>query len=284
MKLPAGATTSNATLANLVRDLNAAMAVDIGDGTLLSQLIVAQAVEGHIRLAALDTSTQSLSVSGGTTLGFTATQAEDNNPANSVLGLGISRAASANLRVGSVQDLVTVLNEVMPTTTTLAYDSEIKRVTFGLNLDKTYTQSIDLDFSKAIDLGFADLNLAGGADATFEATAALDLNVGLDLGRAGSGQALSASTPLSSLGGGQGVAFQVAVTGDAAPNTAAATPPINLVFDIHRFGVTASETFTVTLTAAELSDNFTVEDLAFDIGDVLTSQSQPIRRRSAAAS
>ena len=277
VKLPAAATTSNATLANLVRDLNAAMAVDIGDGTLLSQLIVAQAVEGHIRLAALNTSLESLSVSGGTSLGFAATQAEDDNPANSALGLGTSRAASAKLRVGSVQDLVAVLNEVMPTTTMLAYDSVNNRVKFGLNLNKTYSQSIDLDFSKAINLGFADLNLAGGAEATFEATAALNLNVGLDLERAGSGQALSTSTPLSSLGGGRGVALQVAVTGAAAPNTAAATPPINLVFDVHRFGVAVPETVTVTLTAAELSDNFTVEDLAFDIGDVLMSQSQPIR-------
>ena len=278
--LPIDVTQGNTSLSDLVRDLNAAMEVNVDDDTLLSDLFVALVEGENIRIAAVDSTATSISISGGENLGFGTDQTADDNPAASVLGLGVSTGALAELRIDTIGDMIDVLNEIMPTATTLAYDAANDRVTFNLNLEETFSETIDLNFARAIDLGFGDLNLAGGADAIFEVTAGIDLAVGLDLTRAGSGQSVSGTTLLSSLGD-SGVSLKVGVT-----STNVADPTVDtLQVEIKRFGQAAS-TVDIQLDADDFSDNDTfasgsgnaaAADLAFDIRDQFAAQGIAVR-------
>ena len=265
----ASSTTSNFRLADLVRDLNAAMSeVAIGDD-LLGEVFFAHEVDGAIRVSATDSTATSISIRGGEALGFSAEQIADNNSASSELGVGDSLSAIAELEIADYTALVNLINANTPSNTTLTMDTVNNRVTFNLKFEQAFTESIGLDFSDSLSLGFADLNLAGGANADFSVTAGVDLAVGFDLDRAGSGDVIAASDSLAGIG--DGVPIKVALTSSAA----ALANPETLSFQIKRFGQ-AAETVNVTLSAADLADNFAPIDLAFDLADKLKSLGQPI--------
>ncbi|MEZ6133641.1 MAG: Ig-like domain-containing protein [Pirellulaceae bacterium] len=266
----AAATESNTSLDDLIRDINAAMAVALTDRSLLNELFFATAAAGRIRIAAADSTAVSISISGGEALGFAVVQSADVNPAASDLGLGLSQSANARLAITGIPDLVALLNSIMPVETTLGYNEDTHAVTFNLNLEAIYEREIDLDFSKALDLGFADLNLVGSADAIFQARAGIDLTVGLDLIRDGAGETIHANKKLSELR--NEVAFKVAVTSAGA----ASSSPGTLSIAVKRFDQ-AAETVTIVLDEATVGDNVNAEDLAFDLSDALQAEGVGIR-------
>ena len=265
-------TESNTGLGDLVRDINAAMnardadgnpLVDIGDQTALGAVLIAHAVDGAIRFSAVDATAESIVIDGAADLGFEDGQAIDANAAASALGIGDALSATAELAINDFDELIDRLNSVMPVATTLGYDAVNNQATFGLNFEQEYQQEIDLDFFQP--LGFADLNIAGRADASVTATAGVNLAVGIDLTRAGMGESIDGATQLSELG--KGLVFNVtAVSSEDATSTAG-----TLIFELDRFDG-SSETVSVALGANELDDNFTAEDLVFDLNDYFSAQ------------
>ncbi|MEM8912146.1 MAG: hypothetical protein AAGC97_10295, partial [Planctomycetota bacterium] len=265
VSLTAAATTSATQPADLARLLNAAMGTDLGDGTLLSELLQATIIGDKLRFVAVDSSTQSFSVRGGEDIGLSAAQSIDVNTANTELGLGTSQSDTAELAIESFRDFIALLNEALPVDTTLGYNAVNEQLTFNLNFEKLFTESIDLNFSEAVDLGFADLNLAGGSEATFDVTAGVNLALGLDLRRVGAGSQLDPAMPLSN---------QFIVANEiTSANTA--TADLDLSFEIQR--ESGNETVAITLTAAELANNASVSDLVADLNGELAGASAPLR-------
>lgn len=272
VRLTTSETTDNAAIEDLVDDLNQAMAVDIGDGTLLSELVRARVVGESIRISSVDSTATSIALGGGESLGFAPDQTSDENVAATELGIGVGRGEGAEAKASNIQEFIEVINEFMPAQTTLSYDAAENRVRFNLNLESEYSQDIDLDFSKAIDLGFADLNLAGGADASLEVTAGFNFAVGVDLSRPGSGEMIGAATTVAAVKRGAGVELKVGVTSAGVANPA----PGTLGLQLSRFGQ-VTESFTVSISGDDLSDNATLEDLTFDLNDKLSAAGQPFQ-------
>ena len=251
-------TESNTQLRDLIRDLNNAMGVDIGDGTLLNELLVAHQVGESIRISAIDSTTTAVAISGGEDIGFESNQNQDVNSAASELGLGDSQSA-----VAEVKNLTDVINEILPPQTQLLYDEENRQILLDVQLEETYTQSVDLDFSEAIDLGFADLNLAGGAEASFDVQAGANLLIGIDLVKPNAGAMVDANTKLTDLR--DPVSFLVGISKpvDKIDGT--------LNFDIDRFDGSTDPLDSVSVSLSGLSGDTSTEDVSFALADGLAA-------------
>ncbi len=203
----AASTSTNGRPTEMVDSINRALSNTSLDGGKLNAKLRAILVGSQLRLVAVDSETKELTISGAEVLGFNASQSKDTNTARTELGLGDSTVepnnsigfrdgmlASPSFRAQTVQDLVHVLNGMiqrelrgLPFTTSLNYISDPRSVTFDIALGANFEKSIDLDFNSGLDVGFAQLNVAGGAQATFAANAGVELTVGIDLDPIGTG-------------------------------------------------------------------------------------------------
>ncbi len=244
----------------------------------------------------MDSATKSLAITGGTILGFSEGQQKDVNTSRTELGLGSATVetgnvigfrdgmlASPSFRAHTIQDLVHVLNGMIqqqfagqPFTATLGYsNTPVRTVTFNIALGSSYTKSVDLDFGTGIDVGFANLSIAGGANATFTANAGVELRVGIDLDPVGSGT-ISSATLLSSLDKGRGAQVKVGVLGSVVSNMSAGKPtPLAdavLALTINRFGNQTSNV-TVSVPSTTIANNTSLTDLAIQLSAALKATS-----------
>jgi Ca2+-binding RTX toxin-like protein len=173
--IPSGSPTIDTLVTTLQTALNAAA---LPDGGHVGDLVKVSNAGGRIKLAAL-TSDDRLRIryratdKGMEQFGFEAS------------------LTNAVFRFDSLQSLIPELQSLLPAPLHLAYNSDKKELTFELNFQKTFSKELDLDFSKSIGLGpLGDLALTGGAKATAEITAGLDLTVGLDLNPVAAGDSL----------------------------------------------------------------------------------------------
>ncbi|WP_372894369.1 LEPR-XLL domain-containing protein, partial [Stieleria sp.] len=277
----AAADTADSLEANdLVRILNAAL-----ETAELSGRVQAILVGPAIRLIAIDNATAFMSISGAEALGFSDGQEPDENTANTELGLSATQLVTPSFRAGTIQDLVHTLNGLIqdefagqPFSASLVYDdSSVRTVEFNLAIGKEFNESIDLEFGKGLDVGFAELSVAGGGTASFTVQAGVELAVGLDLDRPGSGQVIHQPNGpgpdnvfLYDLDDGRGVGLKVGMTGNTVTSSGRNQPATDLTleFDVKRFGAVV-DNVSVTVPSAQVADNTSLQALASDLNAAL---------------
>ena len=257
--------------ADLLADLNAAFAATDNDSqsTLdkkVQALLVGDAQE-IIRIAVVDAKVSEMSITGAEELGFSAPQNQDANTATTELGLSVGQTQSAKFRINTIQDLVHTINGLVQQqfkdtgfSTALNYVDaamgEPASVEFNIAFAKSYEQSIDLGFTTGLDIGFTDLDIVGNANAMFSVNAGVELGVGIDLARPGSGQTVSDTTRLADLDGGQGVQLKVGLKAANSVNSSGRNQPatpLTLAIDIERQNGSDSLNQLVTVPAAHPS-------------------------------
>ncbi len=192
----ASSTVDNGIPEDMIASLNDALDETLFAGGRLSENIRAVLVENRVRFVNLTGTISTLTITGATAFGFGANQSQDMNTAVTELGMGPSQLVNASFRAGTIQDLVHLLNGMIQQqfngsqfTASLHYsETPVRTVTFNIALGTEYEKSIDLDFSKGIDVGFTQLNVSGGAEATMNASAGIELTVGFDLDPIGFGR------------------------------------------------------------------------------------------------
>ncbi len=298
--ITAASTANNGQPSEMLASVNQAFANTTFGGGKLNQKLRARLEGTLLRIFAIDSVTQSVTINGGTILGFTAGQTKDANTARTELGLGDSTVqtgnvigfrdgmlASPSFRANTVQDLVHVINGMIQAqfagqtlaTASLNYipadvpTNRPRSVQFNINLGTQFTKSVDLNFDAGLNVGFAQLSVAGGAAASFTANAGVNLTVGVDLDPIGSGT-VSASTLLSTLNQGRGAQFKVGMFGSAVNSSGKNSPATDLTLNVavNQFGGNVTN-ISVTVPAAKVGDNTSLSDLAQDLTDALKALS-----------
>ncbi|MEZ6088771.1 MAG: hypothetical protein R3C05_12255 [Pirellulaceae bacterium] len=281
--ITADSTADNLAIGDLVDSINAAL-LDLE----LNKQVQAIVHGDFIRFVSLAGGSQSLSIRGAEELGFAASQEKDANTAASELGLAGGQIAEADFRVNTIQDLVHTLNgflrqslsgivpenEFVEFSTVLGYEEtqeegQTKRtVTFDIDLGAEYRRSVDLNFNQGLDVGFAELSVAGAGQAEFIARAGVELAVGIDLQRPGSGTTIESSTLLSELDNGRGARVNVGVIGATISSSGRpSTVPdegLTLKVRVDQYG-DASDLVEVNVSKPLVEDNTSLEDLAADL-------------------
>ncbi len=291
----------NFEAADLANDLNRVL-----EKTSVGQQIKVVLVGSVLRVAAIDGTVHSLTVGGAEKLGFTNNQEIDShehgapdhnehehehgetketseNGGTGAQQLGLARHASAGavFRVNTIQDLVHTLNGLLnsqiegaPVQAALRYDQVTKSIAFSVGISAEFEEKIRLDFGSSLDIGFTDLSIAGGADANFSAIAGVELGIGIDLGNGGSSKTVTGDTPLQSLAGGKGAAFNIGIT--AADHVKEGSPggPLKLPFELELLGGTQISGLGIELPSSATAsitsdDNTDISDLAADLNQLL---------------
>lgn len=273
-------TSDNASLDELVADLNAALA--------LAEATDVMAVRDgdRIALAARDPAVVGLSVSAAEELGFNAVQPTDVNQGARDLGFVAagelaSIQAAADFKYDTVQEFVDLLDRALRKISEpesdgfdigAEFDEATRSVLFNVAFNAEFTETLDLDFSDGLDLGgiLGTMEIAAAADATLTAEVALNLRMGIQFADADADFAMTEATDLSDLnptGGGNasGVKVNVGVT---ATDTVAADGQLadGAEFTIAFNGGDANP---VTVPPSSTNDNDDVGDLVADVNDAL---------------
>ncbi|MEQ1826133.1 MAG: hypothetical protein ABL921_09305, partial [Pirellula sp.] len=271
----ASSTANNGTPEDMIDSLNLALDNTIFAGGGLNENVRAVLVNNRLRFVNLTGTIQSMTITGATILGFGAIQNNDTNTAVTELGLGASQLVNPSFRAGTIQDLVHLLNGLIqqqfnnsPFTASLNYSATpVRTVSFNIALGTEYNKTIDLDFSKGFDVGFSQLNVSGGAQATINASAGVELTVGFDIDPIGSGVIVGPATQLSTLDKGRGVQLKVGMTNTSTVNSSGRNNPVaplTLDLAVRRFG-NLTNNLSVTVLSPQISDNVVLSDLAFDL-------------------
>ncbi len=275
--IAAAATSDNTSLQDLADDINAVLADPNRFSNLDEQIRVVTFGES-LRFVSLTGEIESLSIAGAEAIGFAAEQSQDENTAATELGLGNGLVATGDFRFHTIQDLIQTLNAIAqrnsgPFDASLTYDPADKAVLFNLALTETFEKAIDLNFDTGFDLGFADLDLFGGVNASFNASAGFQLGVGINLQRVkGSTEELSPDLPLmtlapSGLGLNVGVTAESAVRDDGQPTIAAETPLLTI--HVKTLSDPTGQDIPLTISTEEIENNVSAQDLATDISNLL---------------
>ncbi len=183
---------------------------------------------------------------------------------------------SPAFRAGTVQDLVHVINGmlqtqigVQPFTASLNYIAAPRSVQFNIKLGTEFEKSIELNFDEGVDVGFAQLSIAGGAAATLTAQAGVELTVGIDLDPVGVANVTN-GTLLSTLNQGRGAQVKTGLVGTAVNSSGKSSPvtDLNLNLLVSQYG-NISTAVNVTVPAATISDNASLDDLAADLNSAI---------------
>jgi len=276
--IPAVSTASNGQPSEMLASINTAFDNTLFGGGKLSQKIRTVLVGSQLRIANIDSVTTSMTINGATVLGFGASQSQETNTASTELGLGGSQLVSPSFRASTIQDLMHVLNGLIqqqfagqPFSASLGYNAApVRTITFNIAMGNEFTRSVELDFSRGFDVGFTQLNVAGGADATFTASAGVELQVGFDIDPVGNGQIIDATTLLSSLDKGRGVQLKVGMNGTPVNSSGRNSPVSDLTLNlaVRRFG-NLTNNLSVTVPSAQVADNTSATDLARDLTTAL---------------
>ncbi|TDG15222.1 LEPR-XLL domain-containing protein [Seongchinamella unica] len=118
-----------------------------------------------------------------------------------VLGLENSMFGLPLFQFATIQEFIDLLNNstLQNTPFEAAFDAASNSITFNIDIEKSFQRDVLMNFSESLDLGIGELVLSGGADASFEVAAALDVGVGVDI------STFSGATPLGKLNGGAGI-------------------------------------------------------------------------------
>ncbi|MEZ6190394.1 MAG: SdrD B-like domain-containing protein [Phycisphaerales bacterium] len=272
-------TQNNSSVADLVDDLNAALALA---GVYDVIAVVDPANANKLMFAAADASVQWIKVedvSGLGSLGFATNDqvqtGTNTNTAQTELGLYNQRD------IGKVKfktlgeyetEVQNILNSLftLPPSLSLSYDSVQDIMYFTVGLDASYSESINLNFNDGIDLGpFGTLEVAADGQASFEAGGDLDVRVGVHLGDLVGGFSFTPTTLLSTLNGGSGVPIAVGITGAnavAADGKLTGNASINISLD-------GAAAVAVNVAQNDTLSNFDQYGLAEDINNAIVTTS-----------
>ncbi|MEO1615268.1 MAG: hypothetical protein AAFV88_05425, partial [Planctomycetota bacterium] len=288
--VPATSTNGNLTAADMAVSLN-----DAFRSAGIGERLTARVVGEFLQLAVLDSTVGDVTIRGGEILGLEAEQSRDRNIARDELGLSPGQTGQAEFRAGTIQGLVRTLNGLIANQfgdSGLPFDAELTyieppvdqpdaagSVQFKLSLGDEFRRQVELDFDEGLDLGFAQLGVAGGGVGELIASAGVDLTVGLDLQPPGSSTEIDDTTLLGSLDEGRGTAVAVAMTGTTIPSAGrpATSSDVTLALEISQLGdgdsaaAPDSALLSVTVNAATLADNTSVDDLAADLNLLLAN-------------
>ncbi len=304
--LTAASTKNNAQPSDMVVTINTAFANTNFNGGKLDSALRARLDGDRLRIFAVNSETQTLVINGATVLGFTAGQTKDENTAQTELGLGSETVESGNtagfrdgmlasptFRAGTIQDLVHVINGMLqnqigvgPFSASLVFIPANESATppvprsvqFNIKLGTEFEKSIDLNFDEGVDVGFTQLSVAGGASATLTAAAGVELTVGIDLDPIGVGD-ITRNTSLSTLNQGRGAQVKTGLIGTAVNSSGRNDPAtaLHLNFTVHQYGNIATEV-NVTIPAADVGDNVSLDDLAADLNVALKARFLQLNR------
>jgi Ca2+-binding RTX toxin-like protein len=143
------------------------------------------------------------------------------------------------------------------------YDAGTDSMLFNFQVNRDFSESVDLDFNEGIDLGpLGRLEILGEATAGVSGSFTLDFRMGIYLGGLGADFTFDASTPLAELNGGNGVPIDVGVT---ATNFAPGDGHVgaNVSFSLEVNGVAHA----VSLDFNDTTNNFDSAALAEDLNE-----------------